>query len=89
MPFHVCIWPKSPTQQAQHELYAFNVDEATLRTRFIEPYEYGEPITWHGRTLDGGDVTYLRVLETDQAFAEDTVRRTFKESTKHRPQGEA
>ena len=72
--YHVVIWPKSPRQQAQHELYGFNLDEEQLRERFIEPYEFGEPITWEGRTLDGGDITYLKVTETQQPWAESAVR---------------
>jgi REase_DpnII-MboI len=73
------IWPKSSDQQALRELYAFNLDEETLRSRFIDPYERAEPITWHGRTLDGGDVAYLRVSETETPLAEESIRRNFLE----------
>ena len=79
VPFHVIIWPSSPRQQAQKELYAFNLDEATLRSRFIDPYERAQPITWSGRTLDGGDINYLNVTETADAFDEGGVRRNFQE----------
>ena len=79
MPLHVIIWPKSSRQQTQRELYAFNLDEATLQARFIEPYEFGEPISWGGRTLDGGDVTYMRITGTEHPFDEDAVRRSFQE----------
>lgn len=43
--YHAVIWPKSPRQQTQHELYGFNLTADQLRERFIEPYEFGEPIT--------------------------------------------
>jgi len=72
--YHVVIWPKSTRQQTQRELYGFNLDADQLRERFIEPYEFGEPITSEGRTLGGGDITYLKVTETDQPWAEDVVR---------------
>jgi hypothetical protein len=71
--YHVVIWPQSPRQQAQHELYGFNLSVEQLQERFIEPYEFGEPITWEGRTLDGGDITYLKVTETEQPWAESVV----------------
>jgi hypothetical protein len=76
--YHVMIWPKSRDQQATGEIYAFNLDEETLRSRFIDPYEHGEPITWQGRTLDGGDVTYLQVSETDSRHNEDSIRLNFQ-----------
>lgn len=79
MPFHVMIWPTSTAQQTLRELYAFNLDEQTLRSRFVEPYERAEPITWHGRTLPGGDVSYLHVSETPGPLDEDAVRRAFQE----------
>jgi hypothetical protein len=40
------IWPKSARQQTLKELYAFNLDEEMLRSRFIDAYERAEPITW-------------------------------------------
>jgi hypothetical protein len=73
------IWPKSPRQQTLRELYAFNLDEDTLRKLFIEPYDVGRPITWSGRSLDGGDVSYLKVSETAAPFNEDNVRNTHNE----------
>jgi len=71
--YHAVIWPKSPRQQAQHELYGFNLTADQLRKRFIEPYEFGEPIMSEGRTLDGGDITYLKVSETEQPWPEDVT----------------
>jgi len=71
--YHAVIWPKSPRQQAQHELYGFNLTADQLWERFIEPYEFGEPITWEGRTLDGGDITYLKISETEQPWPEDVT----------------
>jgi hypothetical protein len=72
--YHAVIWPKSADQQTQRELYGFNLSVDQLRERFIEPYEYGEPITWEGRTLGGGDITYLKITETAQPWPEDAVR---------------
>jgi len=60
-------------------LYAFNLDEATLKSRFIGPYERAEPITWSGRTLPGGDINYLKVFESDPALDEELARRTYQE----------
>ena len=58
------IWPVSPRQRKQRELYAFNLDEETLRARFIDPYDRGEPITWNGRTIDGSDISYIHIAST-------------------------
>jgi len=74
VPFHVMIWPSSSRQQPLRELYAFNLDEATLRTRFIEPYERGESITWDGRTLPAGDVSYIRIGQTDVPYRDEVLR---------------
>jgi hypothetical protein len=71
--YHAVIWPKSTRQQMQHELYGFNLTDEQLAERFIEPYEFGEPITWEGRTLDGGDITYLKISETEQPWPEEVV----------------
>jgi hypothetical protein len=73
------IWPKSSHQKALKELYAFNLDEEILRSRFIDPYERAEPITWQGRTLDGGDVTTLQVSDTDTPLSEESIRLNFHE----------
>jgi hypothetical protein len=73
VPYHVMIWPNSSRQQALRELYAFNLEEDTLRERFIEPYERGESITWDGRTLQGGDLSYIRVGRTDAPFGDDIL----------------
>lgn len=88
MPFHVEIWPSSTRQQRQHELYAFNLGVETLRTRFIDPYDYGKPITSGGRTLEAGDVSYLKVFESSSELDEPTIRRTFKEYENIRAQRE-
>jgi hypothetical protein len=79
VPYHVIIWPASTKAQTNRELYAFNLDENTLRSRFIEPYERAGPITWQGRTLEGGDITYLRVSETQQDLPEDAIRARYQE----------
>jgi predicted nucleotide-binding protein len=39
-----------------------------LRGRFVEAYERGGPITWSGRTLPAGDISYLHV-----AWSQDPV----------------
>lgn len=72
--YHAVIWPQSTRQQTQRELYGFNLSAEKLQERFIEPYEFGEPITSEGRTLDGGDITYLKITETDQPWPEDVIR---------------
>lgn len=61
MAYHVLIWPASSEQQKHHELYAMNLSEDDLRARFVEPYDYGRPITWNGRTLPGGDISYINI----------------------------
>jgi hypothetical protein len=78
MPLHVQIWPKSHIAQRQRELYAFNLDEETLQERFVEPYEFAEPITWAGRTLDGGDITYRRTLLRARVSARSANRITWE-----------
>jgi len=62
-----------------HELYAFNLNEHVLRTRFIDPYELGQPITWLGRTLPAGDIEHLHVRETEEPIDEDSVRSAYRE----------
>jgi hypothetical protein len=79
MPFHVTIWPKSTQQQVLRELYAFNLSEEQLRERFIGPHDRGEPIVWSGRTLPGGDISYLKVAYTDHPVDEEDVRARFAE----------
>jgi REase_DpnII-MboI len=79
VPFHVMIWPQSPRQQLLHELYAFNLTEEQLRDRFIAPHDEGRPITWTGRTLPGGDISYLNVGFTDHEVDEQAARKQFKE----------
>ena len=68
VPYHVRIWPNSTRQQTLGELYAFNVDEDELRTRFVEPYEQGSTITWSGRSIDAHDVATLHIATTDEAL---------------------
>jgi hypothetical protein len=79
MPFHVTIWPKSTEQQVLSELYAFNVTEEQLRERFIGPHDRGDAIVWSGRTLRGGDISYLKVAYTDDPVDEAAVRGRFVE----------
>ncbi len=79
MPFHVTIWPKSAEQQVLTELYAFNLSEEQLRDRFIGPHDRAEAIVWSGRTLPGGDISYLRVAYTDNPVDEANVRGRFVE----------
>lgn len=79
VPFHVTIWPQSPQQQRLHELYAFNLTEEQLQDRFIAPHDEGRPITWTGRTLPGGDISYLKVGFTDQEVNDQAARTHFKE----------
>src|SRR5215218_7281896 len=79
MPFHVTIWPKSAEQQVLRELYAFNLSEDQLRDRFIGPHDRGDAIVWAGRTLPGGDVSYLKVAYTDYDVDEADVRGRFSE----------
>jgi hypothetical protein len=55
-------------------VYAFNLDEATLRSRFIDPYERGEPITWSGRTIAGGDLEAIQITVTDAPLPEGELR---------------
>jgi hypothetical protein len=64
MPYHVMIWPASPEQQHLHELYALDLSQDQLRQKFIEPYDKGTAITWNGRTLPPGDISYIRIYES-------------------------
>src|ERR1035437_9573122 len=88
MPFHVEIWPSSTRQQMQRELYAFNLSAETLKARFIDPYDYGRPITSGGRTLPAGDISYLKVFVSASELDEPTIRRTFREYENIRAQRE-
>jgi predicted nucleotide-binding protein len=65
MPYHVQIWPKSTEQQKLRELYAMNLSEEELRERIVAPYDAGEPITWEGRTLPGGDIATIKIGFTE------------------------
>jgi predicted nucleotide-binding protein len=62
------MWPTSTRQQVLGELYAFNIDEDMLRSRFVQPYEEGGPITWHDRTIDADDVATIHIAATDSAL---------------------
>ena len=64
MPYHVMIWPMSTQQQVLSELYAVDLSDEQLRERFIDPYDRGKPITWNGRTLPGGDISYIHIWES-------------------------
>lgn len=79
MPFHVTIWPKSTEQQVLGELYAFNLSEEQLRERFITPHDRGGDMVWSGRTLPGGDISYLKVAQTTNPVDEANVRGRFVE----------
>jgi len=73
------LWPSDTGQQLSGELYAFNLDEKTLRERFIEPYDEGSDITWLGRTIEGGGVGSLRVSTREHPVDEAVVRRNHRE----------
>lgn len=79
MPYHVTLWPQSPRQQTLRELYAFNLTEEQLSKRFIAPHDEGRPITWVGRTLPAGDLSYLHVGFTESALDEQSAKIQFKE----------
>ncbi len=79
VPYHVTIWPQSPRQQTLRELYAFNLTEDQLRERFIAPHDEGRSITWAGRTLPAGDLSYLHVGFTEAELDEQTAKIQFKE----------
>lgn len=64
--YHVRIWPRSTQQQVLGELYAFNINEQTLRDRFVSPYADGAMITWDGRTIEAGDVATIRIAATER-----------------------
>jgi predicted nucleotide-binding protein len=84
VPYHVMIWPASAAQRQLHELYAVNVNENQLRERFIEPYDHGRPITWNGRTLPAGDISYIRIFESDQELAvQDSNERVYNVITQY------
>jgi len=73
------IWPTTARAQTLGELYAFNLSEEQLRERFLDPYERAQPITWSGRSLEGGDVTHLRVGKTAERIDERSVRASYSE----------
>lgn len=50
-----------------------------MQQRFIDPYDYGRPITSGGRTLPGGDIAYIKVFVSDTELAEASIRRIFRE----------
>lgn len=79
MPYHVTIWPQSTSQQLLRELYAFNLTEEQLTERFIAPHDEGRPITWAGRTLPAGDLSYLHVGFTSNQLDEQTAKGRFEE----------
>jgi predicted nucleotide-binding protein len=49
-------------------LYVLNLDEETLRARFVEPYRMGETITWEGRWVPASEITRVTIYRTDDAI---------------------
>jgi len=60
------LWPQSTAQQTLRELYAFNMDEDTLRERFLEPYRLGGVITWSGRSIEATDIAWIRIAASER-----------------------
>lgn len=63
------IWPKTPEEQALHELYGINMSEDDLRDRVAEPYLLGQPITWNGRTLSPYDIGKITITRTEHPIS--------------------
>lgn len=77
--YHVTIWPASTAQQALRELYAWNLSEDQLRERFIAPHDEARPITWAGRTIPGGDISYMHIARSQSEVPAQKARAEFKE----------
>jgi predicted nucleotide-binding protein len=67
MTYHVMIWPRDGREQANGELYGFNLTEDQLRQRVIEPYEAGTPITLRGRTVTAVDSINIGITDGELA----------------------
>ncbi|MEI2700849.1 MAG: TIR domain-containing protein [Baekduia sp.] len=66
MYYHVRIWPSGTNDKFSGELYALNISESDLRSRFIQPYESGTPVTWEGRTVG---IERITVSATDEPWS--------------------
>jgi hypothetical protein len=51
-------------------VYRINLDEDTLRARFLTPYEQGLPVTGGGRSIPPGMIDQVLVFETDEPVPE-------------------
>src|SRR4051794_23718469 len=68
MAFHVRVRPA--LRARVHEMiYAINLDQDELRTRFLDPYELGKPLTSGGRTIASAQIEQVLVFETDGAVS--------------------
>jgi hypothetical protein len=69
MTFFVRITPKSEAERLSGELYGFDLSEPKLWQQVVEPYEQGESITLHGRSLRGDDISAIRITEVEDVVA--------------------
>jgi REase_DpnII-MboI len=62
-------------------LYAFNLDEPTLRSRFLEPYGEGRTIVIEGTAVSPDHIESIRVTRGSQAIqraTDDTQEKKYK-----------
>jgi hypothetical protein len=60
--FHVYIW--APKIDMGGGLYAWNLNEPTLRERFLDPYFGGRPIMIDGRAVDPSRLDHMKISFT-------------------------
>jgi len=63
MPYHVRISTKS---NPSYDEVRLDLSEEELTTRFIKPYQLGQPIVIGGKTVPPGDLERIRIHLTDQ-----------------------
>lgn len=63
MTFFVRITPRSPRERLDGALYAFDLSEAELLERVVQPYRDRSAITLDGRTLPADGVSQLDIIE--------------------------
>lgn len=75
MPFHVYVFELDEVQRGRGRSgrgHVFtNLDEQQLRTRIVETWDYGRPMTWGGRTIESRRIGTIRVFETNAPVEDD------------------
>lgn len=76
MPFHVYVFerfePARGRGRTGQSYYFKNLSDEQLRTRIVEPWDSGLPMTWDGRTADSRRALNMKIFETAAPIPADT-----------------